>query len=256
VPWLIDTESLHRLLGLWTITAEDSKKEDSMATARATKRRPPKALLPVDGEQRFRFSLVDYPTYVAFGDMLGERHVRVTYANGEMEFMTLSKKHEQFKTLLGAFVETLVVEMDIDMTPGGSMTFQRADLERGLEPDECYWIAHEAANRNVEQADLTRDPPPDLVIEVEISRSSIDRMEIYRRLRVPEVWRFDGTVVHFEILNKKGRYEQRERSKSFPFLRAADLNRLLAAVPGQSRTKLLRHFRTWIQDQIAREWKP
>jgi Uma2 family endonuclease len=229
-----------------------------MGTVRETKRRRPRAPapLPLNGEQRFRFSLIDYPTYVAFGDMLGERHVRVTYANGEMEFMTLSKKHEHVKTLLGAFVETLVVEMDIDMTPGGSMTFQRADLQRGLEPDECYWIAHEAAMRKVEQADLTRDPPPDLVIEIEISRSSIDRMEIYSRLRVLEVWRFDGTVVRFEILNKKGRYEERERSKSFPFFRAADLNRLLAAVPGQSRTKLLRYFRKWIQEQIVKDWKP
>jgi Uma2 family endonuclease len=200
--------------------------------------------------------LIDYPTYVAFADLLGERHVRVTYANGELEFMMLSQEHELIKTILGAFVETLVVEMDIDMMPGGSMTFQRADLERGLEPDECYWIASEHRVRHVRQADLTRDPPPGLAIEVEVSRSSINRMEIYSRLRVPEVWRYDGEVVHFEILNKKGRYETREHSKAFPFLRSADLNRVLAAAPGESHTKRLRFFRTWIREQIDRDWKP
>jgi Uma2 family endonuclease len=228
-----------------------------MATVSKVRRQRPKKIAgwPPNGEQRFRLSLIDYPTYVAFSDLLGERHVRVTYADGELEFMAVSQQHEYGKTTLAGFVETLVVALDIDMAPGGSMTVRRADLERGLEPDECYWIANEPLMRHCQQADLERDPPPDLMIEVEISRSSIDRMEIYSRLRVPEVWRYDGETVVFEILNKKGHYEARPRSKAFPFLRSVDLNRVLAAAPDQSTTKLLRHFRTWIRAQIDQGWK-
>jgi hypothetical protein len=114
-------------------------------------------------------------------------------------------------------------------------------------------VANQAAMRKVKQVDLARDPPPDLALEIEISRSSLDRMAIYSRLRVPEVWRFDGKVVHFEILTKKGTYETRERSKSFPLLRSADLNRLLSGLPAeQSLTKVLRHIREWIGSRSPR----
>jgi Uma2 family endonuclease len=237
----------------------ESWEEASMATVQEPKRRRRNTVVPVpvDGEQHFRLSLIDYPSYVGVADLLGPRHIRATFADGELELMTLSREHEHIKTLLGAFIETLAVELDMDIEPGGSMTFRRADLQRGLEADECYWIANQAAMRKVKQVDLARDPPPDLALEIEISRSSLDRMAIYSRLRVPEVWRFDGKVVHFEILTKKGTYETRERSKSFPLLRSADLNRLLSGLPvEQSLTKVLRYIREWIREQNAANWKP
>src|SRR5436190_459799 len=91
-------------------------------------------------EQRFLLSGIDWSSYVGFGELLGERHVRLTYDRGSLELMTLSPKHEHGKRLLGRLVETLTEELDIGIASYGSMTFRREDLERGLEPDECYWI--------------------------------------------------------------------------------------------------------------------
>jgi Uma2 family endonuclease len=211
--------------------------------------------LPLSDEQRFCVAAIDFPTYVAIADLLGERHIRATYAGGVLELMTLSQEHEHLKTLIGAFIETLVVERDIDMKPGGFMTLRRVDLERGIEADECYWIANEAAVRHVKEFDFAKDPPPDLAVEVEISRSSLDRMDIYRRLRVPEVWRCDADGIHFEVLSDDGQYEPSERSKAFAFLRSDSLYGVLTAVPDLSRTKLLQYFRTWIREQIEGGWQ-
>ena len=89
----------------------------------------------------------------------------------------------------------LAEECDRNLVSAGNMTFQREDLDRGLEPDDCYWIAHEPQMHNKLTWDPAIDPPPDLVLEIEISRSAQDRMGIYAALRVPEVWRFDGETL-------------------------------------------------------------
>jgi Uma2 family endonuclease len=209
---------------------------------------------PPTGEQRLRISFVDYPAYVAFVDSLVERHIRATFADGELELMTLSEEHEDLRTTLGLFVVMLGAELDMQVKAGGSMTFRRADLERGLEPDECYWIASLPLLQG-RRVDLAKGPPPDLVIEVEISRSSLDRMDIYARLGVPEVWRHDGEVLHFEALNKKGSYEARGKSRSFPALRVTDANAALAGAVGISHSQQLRYFRDWIQGQVSKNWK-
>src|SRR5262245_4764115 len=117
-------------------------------------------------EERQRFSQVPWKEYVAYCDSLGERHIRVTYDRGEMEVMTTSSRHENRKTLLRRLVEALTEEMSIDIAGYGSMTHRREDLERGLEGDECYWIAHESAVRGKIDLDLENDPPPDLFLEI------------------------------------------------------------------------------------------
>src|SRR5580692_7484379 len=106
------------------------------------------ATLPAEKPgHRLRLSGVDWRTYVAMSDLFMDRPVRFTYDRGELEIMTLSRTHERFKRLLARMLDELTVEMDIDMNGGGSMTFRRQDLERGLEPDECYWIQNEARVR-------------------------------------------------------------------------------------------------------------
>jgi Uma2 family endonuclease len=211
---------------------------------------------PTQLEQQLRLSLIDWPTYVAFSDGLGPRHVRTTYADGEMELMTLGRKHERAKKRLAMLVEALAQELDLDIEPGGSMTCRRQDQLCGLEPDECYWIKHEPAMRNRDEFDALRDPPPDLAIEVEISRSSINRMEIYARLNVPEVWRWDGETLSFSVLVRGRRYEEATASRSFPGLRAADLQAFLKEQAGDSLGRVLQNFRKWARKQAAKGRKP
>ncbi|HEV3202796.1 MAG TPA: Uma2 family endonuclease [Gemmataceae bacterium] len=205
-------------------------------------------------EQRLRLSAVPWESYVIYSDGLGPRHIRVTYDRGEMEVMTLSSRHEHKKKLLARLVEALTEEMEIDVASFGSMTYRRKDLRRGLEADESYWIHNEPIIRGREEIDLEVDPPPDLVLEIDISRSTLNRMAIYAALRVPEVWRWDGNHLRVFFLSARGTYRQNERSKAFPFLPMAEFIQFLTR-RDLGETRLLRNFRAWVRKHKKRGWK-
>lgn len=82
--------------------------------------------------------------------------------------MSPSTEHERVKSWLRALAEGVLTARGLDYIPGGSTTFRREDLQRGLEPDECYWIANFEAVRHTPDVDLDRDPPPDLVLEIDM----------------------------------------------------------------------------------------
>jgi Uma2 family endonuclease len=210
--------------------------------------------LAIPTEQRLRLCCIPWEAYVAFTEMLGDRPIRVTYDRGEMEVMSPSNRHENRKRLLGRLIEELTMELDIDIASGGSTTFCREDLERGLEPDECYWIEHEPIVRGREDIDLEKDPPPDLALEIEISRSALDRMSIYAALGVPEVWRWDGKKLTVHVRTTRGTYRKSDRSKAFPFLPVTEFVGFLERT-NLSETQLLRSFRAWVRKQ-KKSWKP
>lgn len=209
---------------------------------------------PQQSQDRLRLSDISWKAYVTFSDGLGPRHVRVTYDQGEMEVMTLSPEHENRKHVLGILVVELAVEMEIDIAGYGSMTCRREDLARGLEGDECYWIANETKVRGRTDIDLAIDPPPDLALEIDVSRSSLDRMGIYAALRVPEVWRWDGEKLRVYLLTADGTYEQSDRSRAFPFLPIAEFEKFLKRTD-ISETQLVRAFRAWVREQMSRGWQ-
>jgi Uma2 family endonuclease len=211
------------------------------------------ATLPT--EQRLRLSGVDWRTYVALGDLLGERPIRLTYDRGELEIMTLSRSHERFKKLLAGLLQVLTQEMDIDIDDGGSMTFRREDLERGLEPDECYWVQNEARVRGREELDFSVDPPPDLLLEVEVSRNFLDRLTICAALGVPEVWRFNGNTIQVLLRNEQGEYNPALRSAAFPFLVVSQLLPFLTMSDTVSVTKVRNAFRDWVREQMEHNWQ-
>jgi Uma2 family endonuclease len=208
----------------------------------------------VPEEQRLILTGISWAGYQAIGTIQAERRVRLTYDRGVLEIMTLSRRHERSKTLLARFVEALTEEMDIDLASGGGITFAREELERGFESDESFWIANEAAVGGKEELDLTKDPPPDLTLEVEVSRSALNRMHLFASFGIPEVWRWDGAALHVCLLGADGEYAERERSKAFPFLPLAEVVRFLQRAAEMSETKLLREFRQWVREQMARGW--
>jgi Uma2 family endonuclease len=211
------------------------------------------AMLPQPA-QRLVLSGIDWPTYKAMSDLLAERNVRLTYDRGDLEFTTLSPEHGHAKKLLARLVEALTEELDIDVASFGSMTCRREDLARGFEPDECYWIAHEPQVRGRTAIDLDVDPPPDLALEIEITRNIIDRLPLCAALRVPEVWRFDGVQLRVLSLGPDGQYAVAERSAAFPFLPLQAFAGFLTATDARSETKLVRAFRAWVQAH-AQEWR-
>lgn len=210
--------------------------------------------LAPSAEQHFRMSAVSWEGYLHLGKAFAGRHVRMTYDRGELELMTVSLGHDRDKSLLARMVEALTEEMAIDALSGGSTTLNREDLERGLEGDECWWIAHEAQVRNLREIDLNKDPPPDLVLEVEITRSIVKRMPIYAALRIPEVWRWDGRALTVCLLGEDGHYAVSATSRSFPFLPVAELSRFIDMQATMSQTSVIRAFREWVR-QHAAKWQ-
>jgi Uma2 family endonuclease len=205
-------------------------------------------------EQHIVLSNIDWRTYLTFSDKIVDRNVRCNYNGVDLELMTISPEHERAKKLLSRLVEALTEEMDIDILGGGSMTCRRQDLEHGFEPDECYWLEHEAQLRGRNDIDLTRDPPPDLLLEVEMSRSFVDRPSIAARLGVPEVWRWDGETLRIMLLGGNGRYTESVSSQALPFLPIAEFVRFLHRDASQSDTKWLQSFRAWVREQMAGDW--
>jgi Uma2 family endonuclease len=70
------------------------------------------------------------------------------------------------------------------------------------------------------------DPPPDLVIEVNVTNSSLPRMPSFAALGVTEVWRHSQQQMHFYRLTDNSEFEEIERSVAVPFLSSADVARL------------------------------
>jgi Uma2 family endonuclease len=140
-------------------------------------------------ENRF-LTTTDWSGYSNFLEAIGDGRTRVTYDRGALELLTPSPEHEHTKTLLRALLECYLEEKDIDFVGGGSTTFRDEELDRGLEPDECYWIGEIASVVGMTRFDPDRHRPPDLGLEIDISSSSLDRQGIYAALGIPEIWRY------------------------------------------------------------------
>lgn len=206
----------------------------------------PTATVSRSQTQRLVFDAVSWPQYVGLGRLWEDRPLRITYDRGQLEIMTLSAKHERWKHLLGQLIVMLAIERGIDIAGFGSMTFKRRKLAKGLEPDECFWIQHERQMRSKKEFDVIHDPPPDLVLEIEVSRSALDRLGIYAALQIPEVWRFNGRRIEALWLSDDGTYEPIETSRAFSPLRPAELMPFLAQVDELGEVAMLRGFREWV----------
>ena len=169
--------------------------------------------------------------------------------------MTLSHRHERSGSLLNRFVNVLTEDLSIPCQSGRSTTFKRKDLDKGIEADDCYYLEHEPEVRSKDEIDLEVDPPPDLAVEIEVSRSALDRMAIYAAIKVPEVWRYDGDKISVHVLGRDGKYVVVERSPHFPFLKMQELEAFLKRRTEMDETQLVKQFRQWVREQIAKGWK-
>jgi Uma2 family endonuclease len=205
---------------------------------------------PLEPESRVVLHGVGWEGYETMLKLVGDRPVRLTYDRGDLELMVPSLDHERYKSLLGRLIETLTLELDLPCDAAGSTTWRKQLEDRGLEPDECYYLAN--AERVVgRKVDLSVDPPPDLAIEIEISRSALDRLGIYAALGVPEVWRFDGEALRVEQLQADGTYQEVAVSPSFPFLPLNEVIRWLRRAETMGQTPWLRQFREWVREELA-----
>jgi Uma2 family endonuclease len=202
-------------------------------------------------EQRFVLQSVPWRTYQQMLRILADRPgVRLTYDRGTLELRTPSHEHESQSYLLARLVDALTEELNLPVKGGRSTTFRRRKKQRGLEPDNCWWIASEPLVRGKTKIDLRCDPPPDLALEIDITHSSLNRMAIYVALRVPEVWRWEGKTLVCYLLGSDGRYTVSTVSRAIPGLVVGDLAPFLSLQGPMDENAIVRQFRTWVRQQF------
>jgi Uma2 family endonuclease len=200
---------------------------------------------------------IDWNTYTRLLGVFekSRRRFRLTYDRGTLEIMSPLWQHEGPTDLLGCFIVVLTEELDMPRRAGRPVTLRRRRKQRGLEPDNCYWIAYAPLVQGKRELDLRVDPPPDLAIEVDVTRSSIDRMSIYAALGVPEIWRLTTGGIAFHLL-ESGAYQIRPSSLSFSQLASTDLPPFLAQWGQMDETTIVRQFREWVKQQMLSRPKP
>ena len=181
---------------------------------------------------------------------------RFTYDNGRLELMVPGPDHEFDKKMVARLVETYALEMDIPITGAGSLLLKRRSERKGLLPDECYYVNTPTppraprtarAPRKAKYLDLTKHAPPDLAIEVEVSRTVVARLPVYAGLKVREVWRERAGAVTVLLRTRGGKYKPSPTSVAFPQLPIAELNRFLALSATMAQHDVMKSFRDWVR---------
>jgi Uma2 family endonuclease len=192
---------------------------------------------------------IRWEQFVTITDALGERSgLRIAYDGERLELMTLSRRHERLKKLLGRLIEQLTLELNIPCESGGQTTFRSELVQRGLEPDQCYWVQHAEELVGVDDWDPAVHPPPDLAVEVDVTHSALNRSEIYATLGIPELWRYDGETLDALQLGADGAYSATPTSRAFPFLQVASLQPFLHSAD-RNETSIVNDFVAWVREQ-------
>lgn len=192
---------------------------------------------------------VPWDAYERVLEAFGDRRLRHSYAEGVFEIISPTKRPDQAKKLLARLVETAALELDIEIQSLGSTTLRRARRRRGIEPDECYFVQHAPQMLGRMDYDPEHDPPPDLAIEVDVTHSSVNRMEIYGAIGVREVWRLQNETLAFYKLQRSGEYRKVARSVAFPSITSKQLQELLNQRFRLSENKIVREFQRQLRNE-------
>jgi Uma2 family endonuclease len=203
--------------------------------------------ITVEPGQKLILDEISWQEFEAILEDLGEhRGSRIAYDQGRLEIMSPLPEHESGKLYISNFIEIMLEELDIEFCPLGSTTFKSELLQKGIEPDNCFYIQNEAAVRGKDRLDLTIDPPPDLALEIDITSRTYPN--IYQALGVPELWRFTRGSLEINLL-QDGEYIKSESSLIFPnFPLQKILPEYLQKCKVEGRNKTMRAFRNWVRD--------
>jgi len=183
-------------------------------------------------------------------DELGEhRSARITYDNGTLEIMTPLPEREDDKEIISDLVKALLEELDIEFRSLGSTTYKNQAMLKGIEPDQCFYIQNELAIRSKKRLDLTVDPPPDLVIEIDITSRS--HPSLYQALGIPELWRFEQDTLQINLL-QAGKYILSSNSLIFPGIPVVEvIPQYLVQSRTAGRNATIKAFRQWIREHAG-----
>ncbi|WP_309739499.1 MULTISPECIES: Uma2 family endonuclease [unclassified Chamaesiphon] len=207
------------------------------------------ATLLAPPDEIIRLSGISWKTYETLLEELSERRLRLTYNRGNLEIMAPSPEHELSKEVLGRFIDTIAEEFDVNIYPLGSTTFKQPELS-GAEPDKCFYIQNIAAVQGKKRLDMGTDPAPDLVVEIDITSSSQNRLQVYADLGVAEVWIYNGESLIIQQL-QNGNYIVSQTSQFFANLSISEVSKWLQRSTTMDYLALVKAFRAWVRSQIG-----
>jgi Uma2 family endonuclease len=205
--------------------------------------------------ERFVFDDADWSFYELILKRVGDRHIFVTFDGERLEVMSPSPEHARNASRLEKVFWMLTLELRIPFESMGSFTLKKRKANRGLEPDRCFYTRNSAAIVGKKRIDLRKDPPPDLAIEIEVSRRLLDRIDVYKRLGVPELWCYDGRRLRVLVIGK-GRgasYQEVPRSPTFPDFPLEEITRLVEASWGRDELEWTDLVRASIRKHLGRK---
>lgn len=175
----------------------------------------PQAQRLPSGEQRVVLQGVPWDSYLQILSALPpSRSSRLIYNDGILEITVPLEEHEFAAHLIERFILTLVELTGLRIKTMGSTTMNYPRLRKGAEPDNAYYIQNQPLVKG-RTVDFSQDPPPDLVVEIDLTPTDIAKNQFYANLGVPEFWRFDGRV--WRIYHRQnGGYIEVDRSPTFP----------------------------------------
>lgn len=199
--------------------------------------------------QRIFLKDVSWSEFEAILEELGNsRASRVSYYQGVLEIRMPLPEHEVDKEIIGDMVKILLEELKIDCECFGSTTYKREDMAAGIEPDQSFYLKNYRSMIGKRRIDLRSEPPPDLVIEVDLTSKT--QLAIYEALGVPELWRFENQKLQIHLL-LEGKYISSSVSPTFPDFPITEMisNFVLGSL-SEGRSATLRAFRQWIRERI------
>ncbi len=197
--------------------------------------------------QRVVLHGISWETYEhLLADLADRSAPRLTFDQGVLEIMSPTPEHEEYNRTLAAVIEVVAAELLINIRRLGSTTFKHPDSFKGFEPDSCFYIQSVPRIRGKRKISLPQDPPPDLLIKVDVTSSSLDRFALFARTGVPEVWRYDGSrVVFYRLVEEQ--YVEIERSLAFSMLTCEDVTSWLEKSLELESAEWTLQLREWVQ---------
>jgi Uma2 family endonuclease len=177
--------------------------------------------------------------------------LRITFDRGRIELMTISSVHDRLKFLFGQVLLIAMEELRISYFGVGQATVGRSGL-RSCEPDVWFYMGETARKmRGLPKLDFDRDPPPDLAVEIEVSRTFLDRIDILGAMGVREVWRFNSGNLHFLHLQSDGAYLEQPTSFFLPTLPKSEILRVIDESDEKEDLVLFLDFREWVKKNLV-----
>ncbi|NES80598.1 MAG: Uma2 family endonuclease [Moorea sp. SIO2B7] len=208
--------------------------------------------IPETRSTLFIIDNVSWEMYEQLLDIFAEYPaIRMTYYQGTLELMTPLPEHERSSWILGRLLIVLSEELGLEIIGLKSTTWRSKPKAAGKEADECFYIQNEAKMRGKIKIDLQVDPPPDLVIEVDMTHSFIDKLSVYSELKVPEIWQIKNQILTIYLFSDEG-YKKSETSLAFGTFPVKELAKFIKLDSQKGENERMREFRQWVGLQLSK----